>query len=889
MKVSAPTTVSDPRPPLVGSPWHLLPEFLLRQAGYPLDWLTDLASPAATVAAESLLRERATVRDARRRALESLRATAPGSATVPGDTFGALRRWTDECLGDAQGEIPSLQDNDVDSEVLARVDTLVAGLQQLEEARKSFASLFTDEFERTSRHVFRRFHDDHRLQDALLLSNPANFHVFASWLAAYDLLEQGDGDRGRERRKRNKDRRKIDTLTLYLQRFCAKCETSSHFGPFAAGRIIPERQGVTWEYDAGLSCVAYYAHWVTAELARQISRDHSLAHEARPRRTPFSFLAGNLLCVLDYHFEARPVAYQEGPGRVEMLPAVELSPDDRALWSACNGDRSIRELFTWWRDINPSEEWEQFQSRLATLERHGALILTFEIPTGSAAPLADLRALLPPAAPASARWLHFIERATHDLQEFAATHAVDARQRLYESLRQQAEDATGAPSTRGLGQIYADRSVLYEECQRHLHKLSIGGDLARAISHDLALYYDLILLTPRHRLAAEREMLATWFHERFGTVQHVSMATFLTVFAEDEAILEGRYTLIDASVDAIEHEINRQLLPSSSDQRAEFHLTPEAIRSAIARYHIPIPTICNPDVMVCASSIEATRRGDFQLLVGDFHVEREIISHRSWSPQTEETFPSLGQDVLELCRASLGVDEEFVDVIREHISTSSSTQLVLECPDLEVLGRSPKPRRDVLALRDLQVHLTPVGLRSYAPRLKRFIRLLYPGMFAWAKRNALDIFGFPQVYESLVITGRGREHLPRIVMDRVVLQRELWRIPTTALANPVTIGRRRLDGGKEGEFLRAKAVQREFHLPRYGFAKISTEPKPIFVDFDAPLLARQLIRLGARSSGVVEFTELFPPHDGLWLEDVCGRYVTEFRFALCWPGPLAAT
>ena len=45
---------------------------------------------------------------------------------------------------------------------------------------------------------------------------------------------------------RTKDRAKLDPLTLYLQRMCAKNDSTGHVGPFTVGTFDPDTDGLHW-------------------------------------------------------------------------------------------------------------------------------------------------------------------------------------------------------------------------------------------------------------------------------------------------------------------------------------------------------------------------------------------------------------------------------------------------------------------------------------------------------------------------------------------------------------------------------------------------------------------------------------------------------------------
>jgi hypothetical protein len=122
-------------------------------------------------------------------------------------------------------------------------------------------------------------------------------------------------------------------------------------------------------------------------------------------------------------------------------------------------------------------------------------------------------------------------------------------------------------------------------------------------------------------------------------------------------------------------------------------------------------------------------------------------------------------------------------------------------------------------------------------------------------------------YDPFPATGAGG-HGPRITIGRTVWQRETWHIPPAhGPASP------------EG----AASWARGHGLPRWVFVLSPGEIKPIYVDFDSPVLTRILCRQFRRAGADVpgrpaRFTEMLPAPEDCWLADKDGqRYTSELR------------
>jgi hypothetical protein len=122
-------------------------------------------------------------------------------------------------------------------------------------------------------------------------------------------------------------------------------------------------------------------------------------------------------------------------------------------------------------------------------------------------------------------------------------------------------------------------------------------------------------------------------------------------------------------------------------------------------------------------------------------------------------------------------------------------------------------------------------------------------------------------------------HLSRVLLDDVVIGRESWSVPVHEAPLP---GRNRPGYGHE----RIAEWAATLGLPRHVFARTVFERKPFYVDFSSPLLVSNLLhtlRRGVLNSGpddgvTVDFMEMLPGPEGLWLSDSLGRtYTSEFR------------
>jgi hypothetical protein len=140
----------------------------------------------------------------------------------------------------------------------------------------------------------------------------------------------------------------------------------------------------------------------------------------------------------------------------------------------------------------------------------------------------------------------------------------------------------------------------------------------------------------------------------------------------------------------------------------------------------------------------------------------------------------------------------------------------------------------------------------------------------------LDLIAFMDHYLSAAAASHyrllpRRHHWPRITIDRLVVSRERWhqtkREFWELIASEVT------------PYETVYRWAQKLGLPRFVFATVVPEAKPIYVDFGSPVQVE--IFLGyLRHADELGLSEMLPGHDELWLTDRDGeRYTCELRLA----------
>jgi len=276
-----------------------------------------------------------------------------------------------------------------------------------------------------------------------------------------------------------------------------------------------------------------------------------------------------------------------------------------------------------------------------------------------------------------------------------------------------------------------------------------------------------------------------------------------------------------------------------------------------ARYH-------SPDVMIAAENVEAIQRGDYEFILGELHVSKNTLGGMAalmQHPEPEQLFRNFAIDMPQPRVLAIYPKDE-----QNPIRTTPA----LESPHdfyLEHSGGAP----GVPAARSLKTATLVVEslngdlvIRTRDGQLKFDIIEFFGGNLSGLATNSFKLF-------------EKREHLPRINIDRLVVQRESWSL----VASSLLFAFERLDADR---FLEARRFAREHQMPRHVFVKVPVEAKPVYVDFGSGIYVNLLGKLIRRTvaegeEAQVVFSEMLPGICETWLPDGEGKhYTSELRF-----------
>jgi Lantibiotic dehydratase, N terminus len=789
--------------------WGLWRWARLRGAGFAAKRVLGLAVPGAAAAADRLIEVEAEAPARRLEVQRRLRDAQRGATGQCGTILGrALKRVRSKRPAEALACAPD------HAEALAPLIDLEASLTR---AQLAFEEAFARAGEQTSA-ALREVVLDPRFHEAVLWQNR---HAMQTGCAS--LLTHPN--------------RKAERLVAsYFQRYCTKNDTIGFFGPNGWATVDPSSEEIVVRPGVHLlaSRTVYFEYWAIDALATVIATHPELKPHLVPRQNPQNALAGDIL----HH----PV------GRETALPAVFA-----ALLRACDGERpahAIADLVLADRTLELDESDEVYEL-LATMVERGLISWTIEIPPATARPEQHLAAILDRADHARGRaMLDELERCRRDVASAAGNP--EALDRALAEIATTFERLTGSAATRGHGQTYAARTIVYEDCRRDADVV-LGAQFQRKLGPPLAL----VLQSARWftwQIATRYERALRAIFDEFGAAS----VDYVAFWQRARSLFPGGF------VAEVAHELHArwERILGFTDDAHVVERTVDELRGPVEReFAAPHPgwpsaRHHSPDLMICARDEQALRDGSYLVVLGEVHVGMNTACVQVALEQHTEPAVLIAAREADLPEPGIAPVWSKAKT-RADFYSQSRRDFELEVGET----RSARPRDHVLALGELLVEdrdgLLVVRPRDAGPHFE-LIPFLEQHLIA-------------ESFSQFEIVGP-RPHTPRIVVDGVVFARERWRFA-------------KLELGSEQRFLAVRRWARQVGLPRHIFVKTDAEVKPIFVDLDSPILVDIMAGTIDRAS-TFAVSEMLPGLDDCWLSDAeQSTYTSELRVVMTDPEP----
>ncbi|HEX5115474.1 MAG TPA: lantibiotic dehydratase [Pseudonocardiaceae bacterium] len=681
-----------------------------------------------------------------------------------------------------------------------------------------------------------------RLRD--IVTQP-RFRLAMTW-QNHNSVETGLGSFLRRRPEidgRNKRYRQHEELLVrYWQRYCVKNDTIGFFGPIGWGRLDPDRATTEVRTGSGLTAgtEVFFETWAVDRLAATIGGLDGVREWLAPRIPPFVRIA-------------------DGAARMPGVRPIPLSEQDIAVLHRCDGRTPARRI--------ADAAGDDAYAILDRLARKRIVWWRLDVPV-SLRPELDLRRLVagigdPELATRGLAMLDRLETAREDVRQ-VADDPVELAKTLA-TLDSTFGDVTGAAPNRNAGKAYGGRTLVYHDALRaatptlgrdfldRLRPLELLLRASRWLTHRIGerLIATLTDLFDEHVAEHGEPPSLAWLwiqsmpliHDAQGSVAEAAAAELRRRWADVLACPAGatrvRYTSAELA-----------------DRVAEVFDAPAPGWPA-ARY-------CSPDVMITARDADALRRGDYDLVLGEFHVA--INTLRS--------------------AAAIGAAPRPADLF-DCVTAESTGPRLYPVLAKDSSGRlSARTHPGLVRDRDYLVALFDQTVDPSHPHLLRAVDLTVEqaGGRLWVTEpdgHRFDVLdALAEMLMNLVVDTFGvfpeQRHTPRLTIDRLVVTRESWTFP----ADELTFAGEKAEADR---FARARRWVRDNGLPRRVFAKVAQAEKPIYVDFDSPFTVGMLAK-AVRSSGEagrIHLTEVLPDLENLWLTDENGEsYTSELRLAV---------
>ena len=659
--------------------------------------------------------------------------------------------------------------------------------------------------------------------------------------------------RGPEPAKRNTKSRQHEALVAsYLQRYCAKNDTIGFFGPVGWSQI-DDGPGIRITHAAPGRVLAARVTYLEGWAVQAIMADHvtALRPWLVPRRMPFVGLDGTLLLL--------PLA-----------PPVPLTPAEAAVMRACDGTRdagavAAAVLADPAAGLGDVADVYALLGRLADSHR---LAWQVDVAPQDIRPERSMRALL--------------SRVTDDGVRAPAEKALDELTAARDELAGAGGDAervavamagleatftrlAGVPPTRRAGELYAGRTLAYEECLRG-DTVRVGADALDGMRAALALVLD----SARWFTTACGALYARHFEEAYRQ-RAAALGTGIVPFADIWLIVNDALFDPPQFIEPVVRTLGQRwsaildLPPGARRVQLRAADLRERVASQFPAQPLPWPMAVHhsPDMMIAGA--DAAAGGRLTWVLGEVHPSIVTSRYATWLALHD------APDALHAAmRHDLGGAAVWYAESGEKGGTCTRLSNVLPLAgDLRLVYAHDSCGYDpamTLTVGECDLVGSPAGLRV-------------------RRRDGTVERGLLEVVGDLVSTTASQcfdlappgAHAPRITIDDLVVSREKWRL---AAADPAFAD----TANESARYLQARAWAAGHGLPRHVFMRFTGERKPIYADLTSlasiDLISRSLrrSRRAAGAEATVTVSEMMPTPEEAWLTDTGGqRYTSELR------------
>ncbi len=817
--------------------WALWRWIAVRGAGFPVELVLPLAVSECIALAEQLLQAEDEVKVARKAVWSFLQRSRH---VLDKKQYAALstmmRTIKDTQLYQAQAHIVE------DSEELAR---LYAASQRLAVLHAEFQHAYIEATRRVSLYM-QTIACSERFREAITWQNRQALH---GSIAALLQIPPDTTSHIAKQRKHEL------LVASYLQRYCTKNDTIGFFGPVGWAQVMETEDAISVLPGQNLLATrnVYFEGWGIDALMKVLARDPALRPWLIPRRLPHMHVVQNMLFI-------------------PFTRPIKLADAQAAILLACDGQRTAQELAhsilqSSYAGLRSAEDIYAILEQLSVTRR---IVWTWEISLDDVYPERSCKRLLERIDNAALRQaclekLARLEQGRASLAS-AAGHA-EQLDRAFANLEATFTDLTSHAPNRSAGQIYAARTLVYEDCRRDLQMI-----VGPRIIQDLEKPLQLLLQSARWLTYYMAALYRKAFMETYTRlVQKTNNRTipFPEFWLWSQSLLVGgEEEVVKPLIQAFQRRWS-SILHLSQEQRHLEYSHSELSASVMRNFQAPRPgwnSACyhSPDILLAARNVEAICAGEYEFVLGEMHVALNTLQASVFREQHPEpgAFLPFTQCDLPAPRVFPVPSHDFLPITRTRPSLTlpKDYALLFAADACAPMGGQMLPISS-LVVEQIDNHLL---VRTHDQHLQFDI---------------IEVFAefLSEIASHLFTIVPADKHIPRVSIDRLVLLRETWTFDPASLQFARTLD-------PQERFLTVRRWIREHQIPRFCFVKTPIEQKPCFVDFESAVYIDLLARLVRRtretgsSDARITITEMLPSPERSWLPDHEGAcYTSELR------------
>lgn len=821
--------------------WFVWKDFSLRGAGFDANLIARLAAEESPALAREIFEQRKIYRQSHqkiRRALDDFLADA--SDTERKAAFKFKEKLRKNKITDS-------------SWLPVHIRELLSALELLQATIAEKKAKFNEVFNRERKEIGVRLWEigqSPELREAIMWQNRQAFRDFVKpWL---------DTPPDPEISNRWKKRREL-LLTSYLQRYTTKNDSIGFFGPVAWG-IISETDDkiAVGEGDEFLAYRNVFTEgWAIDALASAFSADSEVTRWLNPRRFSYIRLVGDKLFVGDEKPQTLPPKFvavlARCDGRRNVSEIIEQILADKS--GGINSEKEVLNILTM-LEKRQIVAWHLEIPWIADFPRQ----LTFEQRFAEAIGALKNEGIKKRLENEFGLYLDALEETRK------AAGNVEKLDQALARLDELFVELTGRAAQRGAGKTYAGRTIVFEDCRRAV-SITLGKKILDEIAAPLDLLFTSVRWLTNRTIEVYKEGLLT-VHDEILCRTEGEKVEFFDFWKQANALFFHETASLAKKIVPEFQEKWRKILNVPKDEKAVVYDSATLADEVRKEFFAELPgwsiaKYNSPDVMIAARDLEHINGGDFQYVIGELHIGVNTLMNSMF----------------------VRVHENPAEIMEYYFADFPRPRFIIAPPKEMVTSRN-YPLLN--AAKDFYLGFTKdavnLGKGNYLEISDLIVEKIDGELFI-ATRDGKNKFPTQVVFAD-ILSGictnlfkivEPADHTPRITFDKLVVQRETWRFPFSALDFAFA--------GEESEaFLAAQSWRLEFNVPRRVFLKLSGETKPFFLDFDSPVLIENVCKnirnLAEQASGegIAVFSEMLPDFENLWFSNKKGeRFTSEFR------------